>query len=77
MNKLIITMGLFLSFGIYSDEPLNRGTTDGAFTTLMLAAPDIDKYVDTLKSNTSALSATGSSDAGFVSQDQEMNMLDK
>lgn len=64
MKNLILTMGLILSFGIYSDEPLNRGTTDGAFTTLMLAAPDIDKYVDTLKSNTSAFAATGATDAG-------------
>ena len=64
MKNLILTMGLILSFGIYSNEPLNRGTTDGAFTTLMLAAPDIDKYVDTLKSNTSAFAATGATDAG-------------
>ena len=64
MNKIILTIGLVLSFGIYADEPLNRGTTDGAFTTLMLAAPDIDKYVDTLKTNTSAFSATGATDAG-------------
>ena len=64
MNKIMLILSLILSYGIYSDEPLNRGTTDGAFTTLMLASPDIDKYVDTLKSNTSAFSATGASDAG-------------
>ena len=64
MNKIILILSLILSYGIYSEEPLNRGTTDGAFTTLMLASPDIDKYVDTLKSNTSAFSATGASDAG-------------
>ena len=64
MNKIILILSLILSYGIYSDEPLNRGTTDGAFTTLMLASPDIDKYVDTLKSNTSAFAATGASDAG-------------
>ena len=64
MNKIILTICLVFSFGIYSEEPLNRGTTDGAFTTLMLAAPDIDKYVDTLKTNTSAFSATGATDAG-------------
>ena len=64
MNKIILILSLILSYGIYSDEPLNRGTTNGAFTTLMLASPDIDKYVDTLKSNTSAFAATGASDAG-------------
>lgn len=64
MKNLLLTFGLILSFGVYSEEPLNGGTTDGAFTTLMLAAPDIDKYVDTLKSNTSAFAATGATDAG-------------
>ncbi len=64
MKNIILTLGLILSFGIYSDEPLNRGTTEGAFTTLMLASPDIDKYVDTLRSNTSAFAATGATDAG-------------
>ena len=68
MNKIILTICLVFSFGIYSDEPLNRGTTDGAFTTLMLAAPDIDKYVDTLKTNTSAFSATGATDAGVCGE---------
>ncbi len=64
MNKIILLLSLMLSYGIFSDEPLNRGTTDGAFTTLMLASPDIDKYIDTLKSNTSAFATTGASDAG-------------
>ena len=34
MNKTMLILSLILSYGIYSDEPLNRGTTDGAFTTL-------------------------------------------
>ena len=43
MNKIMLILSVILSYGIYSDEPLNRGTTDGACTTLMLESPDIDK----------------------------------
>ena len=64
MNKLIIVLSLVLSYGIYSDDHLEMETTDGAFTTLMLASSDIEKYVETLKSNTSAFAATGATDAG-------------
>jgi len=64
MNKLILMISVMLSFYAYAAHHENEGTTDGAFTTLMIAAPDVDKYIETLKANTSAIEITGATDAG-------------
>ena len=63
MKKIFLILVIVTSFVIHA-EAKNGGTTDGAFTTLMLSATDINKYVETLKSNTSAFKATGATDAG-------------
>jgi len=64
MKKIFLIISIMLSFLVYGEGHENVATTDGAFTTLMIAAPNIDKYVETLKANTSALAATGATDAG-------------
>ena len=60
MLRLIIL--LFISFNIYADVDVKP--EEGAFTTLNVAATDIDQYVGFLKKNTDAFKAIGSSDAG-------------
>ena len=64
MKRIFILISIMLSFLAYGEGHENVATTDGAFTTLMVAAPDIDKYVQTLKANTSAFAATGATGAG-------------
>ena len=51
MKRIFILISIMLSFLAYGEGHENVATTDGAFTTLMVAAPDIDKYVQTLKKN--------------------------
>ena len=63
MKKIFLILSIITSFAIHA-EAKNGGTTDGAFTTLMLSATDIGRYVEALKSNTSAFKATGATDAG-------------
>ena len=65
MKKLILIIFATLSLSAFSDHHESSPmTTDGAFTTLMIAAPDIDKYTETLRENPSAFQATGTSGAG-------------
>ena len=63
MKKIFLILSFLSSFVILA-EAKNGGTTDGAFTTLMLSATDVDRYVETLRSNSSAFKATGATDAG-------------
>ena len=46
MKRIFILISIMLSFLAYGEGHENVATTDGAFTTLMISAPDIDKYVD-------------------------------
>ena len=65
MKKLTLLFLTTLSLCVFSahheSQPM---TTDGAFTTLMVSAPDIEKYTKTLRNNTSAFETTGTSGAG-------------
>ena len=60
---LILTITVFSLTAFTSDEN-GPQTTDGAFTTLMIAAADIGKYTETLRGNPSAFQATGTTGAG-------------
>lgn len=60
---LILTITVFSLTAFTSDEN-GPQTTDGAFTTLMIAAADIGKYTETLMDNPSAFQATGTTGAG-------------
>ena len=63
MKKIILLLSIAISF-VINAQAKNGGTTDGAFTTLMLSATDVERYVETLKSNDAAFKATGATDAG-------------
>ena len=63
MKKIFLLLSIAVSF-VISAQAKNGGTTDGAVTTLMLSATDVERYVETLKSNTAAFKATGATDAG-------------
>ena len=63
MQKLTLILFAFLSVFLYADTQ-GEQTTEGAFTTLMVAAPDIERYTETLRSNPSAFQAAGATDAG-------------
>ena len=65
MNKRSLVIFAALSLSVFADHHESAPmTTDGAFTTLMIAAPDIDKYTETLRENPSAFQATGTTGAG-------------
>ena len=65
MKKLILIIFTTFSLSVFADHHESAPmTTDGAFTTLMIAAPDIDKYTETLRENPSAFQATGTTGAG-------------
>ena len=63
MKKTSLILLIVISC-VISAQAKNGGTTDGAFTTLMLSAKNVERYVETLKSNTTAFKATGATDAG-------------
>lgn len=63
MKKIFLLLPIAISF-VINAQAKNGGTTDGAFTTLMLSATDVERYVETLKSNDAAFKATGATDAG-------------
>ena len=62
MKNLLFIIALLISVNSFADGHVKPA--DGAFTTLNVAAKDIDKYVDFLKTNSDAFKAIGSSDAG-------------
>ena len=64
MKKLITLTFIILSLSAYTEENIVM-STDGAFTTLQVASPDIDKYRQTLLDNPSAFQATGATAAGI------------
>lgn len=63
MKKIFLLLPIAISF-VINAQAKNGGTTDGAFTTLMLSTTDVERYVETLKSNDAAFKATGATDAG-------------
>ena len=66
MKKLILMMLASLSLFIFADGHESAPmSTDGAFTTLQVASPDIEKYRQALIDNPSAFQATGATAAGI------------
>ena len=59
-----LTALLTLSPLSFADNHAGEATTDGAFTTLMVAAPDTGKYIASLKKNSGAFKAVGAAAAG-------------
>jgi len=62
MRNLLIIVSLLFSINLYADGHVKPA--EGAFTTLNVSANDVEKYVDFLRTNSSAFEAIGSSDAG-------------
>ena len=66
MKTLILVIFATFTASAYSDHHESTPmSTDGAFTTLQVAAPDIAKYRQTLIDNPSAFKATGTTAAGI------------
>lgn len=66
MKKLILMMLASLSLFIFADGHESAPmSTDGAFSTLQVASPDIAKYRQALIDNPSAFQATGATAAGI------------
>ena len=68
MNKTILTVSLFLaavSSNVLGDGHLSVEQSKGAFTTLMVAAKDTDKYLKSVKSNPALYEAIGADAGGY------------
>ena len=66
MKKLILMIFASLSLFIFADGHESAPmSTDGAFSTLQVASPDIEKYRQALIDNPSAFQATGATAAGI------------
>jgi hypothetical protein len=66
MKTLTLMILASLSFGVFADDHERAPmSTDGAFITLQVASPDIEKYRQTLIDNPSAFQATGATAAGI------------
>lgn len=66
MKKLILMMFASLSLFVFADGHESAPmSTDGAFSTLQVASPDIEKYRQALIDNPSAFQATGATAAGI------------
>ena len=63
MKKILFSLFVSISMTSFADDHIKP--QEGAFTSLYLAAVDIDKYVSFLKKNTEAFEAIGSSNAGI------------
>ena len=64
MKRFLLIISAVFSLTAYANSENAPQTTDGAFTTLMIAAADIAKYTETLRNNPSAFQATGTTGAG-------------
>ena len=63
MKRFLLIIAAAFSLAAYANSENAPQTTDGAFTTLMIAAADIGKYTETLRNNPSAFQATGTTGA--------------
>ena len=63
----IITIVIMLLFGnlAWADDHGSSSAVGGAFTTLVVKANDMEKYIEVVKANTSIPKATGASAAGY------------
>ena len=63
----IITIVTMLLFGnlAWADDHGSSSAVEGAFTTLVVKANDMEKYIEVVKANTSIPKATGASAAGY------------
>lgn len=65
MHKLILLlMTVTFSLFTFSAGHETPSGNEGAFTTLMVAAPNVDRYVDFLKADTSSFKTIGSTGSG-------------
>ena len=62
MKNLLFILTLLVSVNTFADGHVKP--EEGAFTSLYVAAADVDKYTDFLRENSDAFKAIGSSDAG-------------
>ena len=62
MKNIILIILLFITTNALADG--HSGPGEGSFSTLEVAAKDIDKYVDYLRSNSTAFEAIGSNGSG-------------
>jgi hypothetical protein len=62
MKSLLFILTLLVSVNTFADGHVKP--EEGAFTSLYVAAADVDKYTDFLRENSDAFKAIGSSDAG-------------
>ena len=62
MKNLLFILVLLVSVNTLADDHIKP--EEGAFTSLYVAASDVDKYTDFLRENSDAFKAIGSSDAG-------------
>ncbi|HIG67396.1 MAG TPA: hypothetical protein EYQ44_06215 [Porticoccaceae bacterium] len=68
MKKTILIIGLFLaavSSNVLGDGHLAEEQSKGAFTTLMVAAKDTDRYLKSVKSNPALYEAIGADAGGY------------
>ena len=65
MHKLILLL-LTVTFSLFTFSAGHETPSgnEGAFTTLMVAAPNVDRYVDFLKADTSSFKTIGSTGSG-------------
>lgn len=61
MNKMKLTLAVFFTFGFTVNL---MAVPEGAFSTLMVQAKDVNKYIDYMKNNPETFEAIGASDAG-------------
>ena len=62
MKKILFVFLFVFSINLFAED--NIKPQEGAFTSLYVAASDVDKYASCLRSNSDAFKAIGSSDAG-------------
>ena len=62
---LSIAISVGLSSVVSADDHGPQATMEGSFTTVMMAAPDVAKYVDTMKKNVAPFQVMGASGAGY------------
>lgn len=62
---LSLAFSLGLSATVSADDHGPQATMEGSFTTVMMASPDVGKYVDTMKKNVAPFQVMGASGAGY------------
>ena len=66
MKRFLLIIAAAFSLAAYANSENAPQTTDGAFTTLMIAAADIGKYTETLRNNLQPFKLLELLEQGFV-----------